>query len=303
MRLSAIICTHNPKMPVLERAVAALKAQDYPVSGYEFLIIDNKSDRPLPESLVAWHPQGRILREETLGLTNARLRAIRESSGELIVFIDDDNMLEPDYLSVAAEIATNHGNLGAFGGSMKPEFEVPPPPSILPYVMYLACSEISRDYWSNFGSKYAIPSGGGMCVRRNVAERYLQTIAEDPLRKALGRSGKRLTSGEDHDMALVATDINLGIGRFHRLRLTHVIGRERLTEDYIIRLYAGIGQCTKVLDAIRPHFKSPRGKLENVRFFWHLVRGPQFERRVLWARWKAEREAIRTLSSLGRSCQ
>jgi glycosyltransferase involved in cell wall biosynthesis len=290
-------------MPVLERAVAALKAQDYPVSGYEFLIIDNKSDRPLPESLVAWHPQGRILREETLGLTNARLRAIRESSGELIVFIDDDNMLEPDYLSVAAEITTNHGNLGAFGGSMKPEFEVPPPPSILPYVMYLACSEISRDYWSNFGSKYAIPSGGGMCVRRNVAERYLQTIAEDPLRKALGRSGKRLTSGEDHDMALVATDINLGIGRFHRLRLTHVIGRERLTEDYIIRLYAGIGQCTKVLDAIRPHFKSPRGKLENVRFFWHLVRGPQFERRVLWARWKAEREAIRTLSSLGRSCQ
>jgi len=300
MRLSAIICTHNPKMPVLERAIAALKAQDYPVSGYEFLIVDNKSDRPLPESLVAWHPQGRILREETLGLTHARLRAIRESSGELIVFIDDDNILETDYLRVAAEIATNHDKLGAFGGSMKPEFEVPPPPSILPYVMYLACSEISRDYWSNFGSKYAIPSGGGMCVRRNVAEKYLQTIAEDPLRQALGRSGKRLTSGEDHDMALVATDINLGIGRFYRLRLTHVIGRERLTEDYIIRLYAGIGQCTKVLDAIRPHFKSPRGKLETVRFFWHLVHGPQFERRVLWARWKAEREAVRTLSTLGR---
>ena len=38
--LSAIICTHNPKLPVLERTVAALRAQDYPVSGFEFFIIE-----------------------------------------------------------------------------------------------------------------------------------------------------------------------------------------------------------------------------------------------------------------------
>jgi glycosyltransferase involved in cell wall biosynthesis len=299
MYLSAILCTYNPKMPVLERALAALRAQDLPVSSYEFLIIDNRSEPPLPQSLAAWHPRGRVIREEEAGLTNARLRGIRESTSELIVFIDDDNVLEPDYLSLAAEIASTHAQVGAFGASIKAEFEVPPPRSILPYVEYLACSEITRDHWCNFDSKWSTPSGAGLCVRRSVAERYVQTIAGDPLRRALGRSGKKLTSGEDHDLALTATDMGLGVGRFHKLRLTHLIARQRLTEDYIIRLYAGIGQCTKVLQAVRPHLKSRNaGKVEVLRFWWQVIRGPMFERRLLLARRKAEREAERVIASV-----
>jgi len=296
--LSVIICTHNPKLSVLDRAVAALRAQDIAVSEYEFLIIDNGSEHPLTDTLVAWHPRGKIIREDTLGLTHARLRGIRESTGQLIVFIDDDNVLAPDYLTIAAEIAAEHEKIGAFSGSIKAEFEVTPPPSILPYVEYLACSEIDRDHWGNSDSKWATPSGAGLCVRRPVAEQYARMIANDPLRKALGRSGKKLTSGEDHDLALTATDMAMGVGRFHRLRLTHLIARQRLTEDYIIRLYAGIGECTKVLEAARPHFKRQRSKMESVRFLWQLIRGPNFERRLLWARWKAEREAERTLAAL-----
>ena len=298
--LSVIMCTHNPKLPLLERAVAAVRGQAYPLSSFEFLIIDNCSENPVPGSFASWQPKGRVLCEQKLGLTHARLRGIRESVGELIVFIDDDNILDPDYLNVAAEIAVTHRQIGAFGASMKAEFEVPPPISILPYIEYLACSELARDCWSSFDSKWATPSGGGLCVRRPVAERYVQTIAEDPLRKALGRSGKRLSSGEDHDLALTATDMNFGVGRFSRLRLTHVIPRERLTEEYIIRLYAGIGQCTKVLEAVRPHFRRPPGKrwVESLRFLWHLIQGPQFERRLILARRRAEREAVRTLASL-----
>jgi glycosyltransferase involved in cell wall biosynthesis len=299
MYLSAILCTYNPKMAVLERALASLRTQNLPVSGYEFLIIDNRSENALPQSLAAWHPRGRVVREEESGLTNARLRGIRESTGELIVFIDDDNVLQSDYLSLAAEIASTHPQLGAFGASIKAEFEVPPPRSILPYVEYLACSEITGDHWCNFDSKWSTPSGAGLCVRRSVAERYVQTIAGDPLRRALGRSGKKLTSGEDHDLALTATDMGLGVGRFHKLRLTHLIARQRLTEDYIIRLYAGIGQCTKVLQAVRPHLKSRNaGKVEELRFWWQVVRGPMFERRLLLARRKAEREAERVIASI-----
>jgi hypothetical protein len=130
----------------------------------------------------------------------------------------------------------------------------------------------------------------------------VQTIGGDPLRLALGKSGKRLSSCEDHDLALTATDMNFGVGTFCRLRLTHVITRERLTEDYIIRLYAGIGQSSKVLEAVRPHFKRLPGKrwVESMRFLFHLIRGPQFERRILLARRNAEREAIQTLASLGK---
>jgi hypothetical protein len=74
-----------------------------------------------------------------------------------------------------------------------------------------------------------------------------------------------------------------------------VIARGRLTDDYIIRLYAGIGHCTEVLHTLRPRYRRPRSRMDRLRFIWNLLRGPQFERRLLWHRWRAEREARQEL--------
>lgn len=295
MRISAIICTHNPKPALLGRVLAAIRDQDLDTAEYELLLIDNASQTPLANELVSWHPAGRLIREERTGLTHARLRAIREARQDLIVFIDDDNVLDRNYLRAAREIALAHPTIGAFCGSMIPEFEIEPPPHLRPYIEYLACSEVDRDYWSNFDWKWSTPSGAGLCVRRAVAEEYARKATQDPLRTALGRSGKRLSSGEDHDLALTATDQGLGVGRFQNLRLRHVIGRGRLTDDYIIRLYAGIGHCTEVLHTLRPRYRRPRSRIEVLRFIWNFLRGPQFERRLLWHRWRAEREARQEL--------
>lgn len=93
----------------------------------------------------------------------------------------------------------------------------------------------------------------------------------------------------------------MGVGKFCRLKLSHVFGRERLNEKYVIRLYAGIGYCTKVLDVIHPHFKNrPKSRVEEFRLFWQLARGPRFEKRLILTREKAEREVMRDLASLGR---
>ena len=67
-----------------------------------------------------------MVREEKLGLTFARLRGFAEAKGELIVMVDDDNVLAPDYLETAVRIAHEHPTLGAFGGKCLPEFEVKP---------------------------------------------------------------------------------------------------------------------------------------------------------------------------------
>ena len=37
---------------------------------------------------------GRVVREERLGLTHARLRGHAEASGKILVFVDDDNLLD-----------------------------------------------------------------------------------------------------------------------------------------------------------------------------------------------------------------
>src|ERR1035437_9739406 len=66
-------------------------------------------------------------------ITHARLRGIKESKGDLLVFVDDDNILAADYLEQSLKIADEFPKLGALGGSIKGEFEIPHPEGRKPY--------------------------------------------------------------------------------------------------------------------------------------------------------------------------
>ena len=86
--------------------LAALRGQTLPAEQWEFLLVDNASEHPRPEIWDnSWHSSVRHIRENELGLTAARLRGIRESRGELLVFADDDNVLAPDFLVQATAIS------------------------------------------------------------------------------------------------------------------------------------------------------------------------------------------------------
>src|ERR1700758_1202661 len=103
--LSIVICTHNPRLEYLSRTLEALRVQTLPVAEWELLLIDNASRSPVAASVnLTWHPNGRHVKEEVLGLTPARLRGIQETQGQLLVFVDDDSVLEPSYLEIAMRI-------------------------------------------------------------------------------------------------------------------------------------------------------------------------------------------------------
>jgi glycosyltransferase involved in cell wall biosynthesis len=98
--LSVIICTHNPKSDYLNRTLESLKAQSLPRGEWELLLIDNCSAELLSQRWdLSWHPLGRHVREDELGLTAARARAINEAVADqmphlrLIVLTDDDARL------------------------------------------------------------------------------------------------------------------------------------------------------------------------------------------------------------------
>src|SRR3954468_7009251 len=99
LRLSVVICTHNPRPDYLYRVIDSLKAQTLPRHRWELLVVDNASAKlPIEARDLAWHPSAGIAREEALGLTAARIRGIALTAGDLIVFVDDDNVLASDYL-------------------------------------------------------------------------------------------------------------------------------------------------------------------------------------------------------------
>ena len=127
--VSVIICSHNPRPDYFRRCLSALKDQTLPRDRWELVVVDNQSDAPVAARVdLSWHPALRIVREEKLGLTPARLHGIRESRGEMLVFVDDDNVLDPNFLETALVVAEQKHFLGAWSGQCRPEFEKPPPP-------------------------------------------------------------------------------------------------------------------------------------------------------------------------------
>ena len=298
---SVIICTHNPRKDFFQRVLDGLRKQTLPEESWELLVIDNASAEPLATSWdLTWHSNSRHVREDELGLTAARLRGIKESRGDLLVFVDDDNVLDPDYLATALENAGSHPHIGAFGASLKGEFESRPPDWITPYLEGLAVCEIEQDYWSNLlALSRSVPYGAGLCVRRDVAEDYARKVSVNPKRKALDRNGLGMGACGDTDLAFCAIDLGMGTARFGALKLTHLIPKIRLDSKYIIPLYAGFAGSELILRSFRGMLNPCRAHslAELARLGWGLLRGSRVERRILLASRKGRNNALRFLAA------
>ena len=250
LQASVIICSHNPRPRYLRRVLEALRNQSFPKDQWELLLVDNKSDEPLTakNADLAWHPHSRHVREDELGLMPARLRGMREAAADMLVFVDDDNVLGSSYLSEAVRVKRDWPILGSWGsGRTVPEFEVSPPEHLKEFMEMLALRDVSRPQWSNIiPCVGARPWGAGQCVRAEVAHAYRHHIENSKL-TLVGRRGHALSSSEDVEIGFVSCTMGLGVGVFPELELTHLIPKERIEEDYLVRLAEGIGASGAIL--------------------------------------------------------
>jgi glycosyltransferase involved in cell wall biosynthesis len=260
--ISVIICTHNPRHDYFARALRALREQTLAMENWELVVVDNCSTTAVAGRFdISWQSRARIVREDTLGLTPARLCGIREARGELLIFVDDDNLLDADYLEQALRVANEKPFLGSWSGHCRGEFDEPPPEWTRRYWGNLSIREVQVDVWSNLPLlPETMPYGAGLCVRRIAAQRYLDLHEPGRRRMQMDRAGTSLLSGGDNDLAACACDLNLGMGVVSALKLTHLIPRERLTADYLSRLADGIHYSSVILAAERGIVKSPRSR-------------------------------------------
>ena len=251
--VSVILCTHNPREVYLRRVLEALRGQTLPPAQWELLLIDNASSVPLAGRCdISWQPHAQHIREDELGLTPARLRGIKESKAELLVFVDDDNVLAGNYLEQALVVAGQWPFVGVWGGSVSPEFETDLPDWCQDQTWRLTLLTVNEDVWSNLREGFAtIPVGAGMCIRKSVGARFVEWCRMNQKSRTLGRKGTALSGYEDVDLAHCAMDIGLGAGRSTRLHLTHLIPTSRLTLDYFLRHAEGDAASLMMFRAIR----------------------------------------------------
>lgn len=242
MIFSVIIPTHNPDPGRLRRTLEAMGAQTLNASQWEVLIVDNASEPPLkigPWPTEVGVKNSKLLHEPVLGLTSARRKGILAAHAPFLIFVDDDNLLAPDYLEKAGALMTESPKLGALGGKSLPDYEKPPEPWIKEFEGLLALRDLGKNHLrACWGSEYpeCSPIGAGMVLRREAVSGWLGTPSSD----LTDRRGKDLTSGGDNDIVLCLLKAGWEVAYDPSLALTHIIPKERLTPEYLARLNHGI---------------------------------------------------------------
>ena len=124
------ICTHN-RASVLERAVAAA-LDEAERADADVLVVDNASTDGTTTALrVLATSRLRVVCEPELGLSAARNRALAESRGEVVAFLDDDAVPRPGWLgALLAPYARD--DVSCVGGRARLAFAVPPPAWLTP---------------------------------------------------------------------------------------------------------------------------------------------------------------------------
>lgn len=241
--LTVILCAHNPHPGRLVRTLAGLAAQTLPISDWEIVVVDNASTSPLSAlKPVRELPNARVVAEMHLGLTRARLRGIAEARGELLVFVDDDNVLAPDYLAQVVARFAQHPNLAAAGGRVVAEWLGGPPPEwTTAFHGLLALRDHGPEEKFAVGAPAApwpdfAPVGAGLAIRRSAALAYAAALSNDRRRRRLDRAGTNLVSGGDNDLLFTALHGGGDLAYFPELSLVHLIPPFRLKAAYLAQL-------------------------------------------------------------------
>jgi glycosyltransferase involved in cell wall biosynthesis len=256
-RLDLCVCTHNPRPDILAKVVSSVVAQDAARGSFRFILVDNASTPPLTEEVLA--PlraagiEARLLREDAPGLQRARLCAIRRTSAEWILWVDDDNELFPDFVRSGLEFMAARPDVGCFGGRLLLPESLKPASWVAPFLPYLGI----RDY----GDKPIIarlrawgpaePAGAGAWVRRPVIGEYLRLASCDGSFFRLGRTGSSdLASCDDSCMMQCADRVGLACAYVPTLRLWHHLSPHRFRFQYLMRLMRAYGRSHVLLASV-----------------------------------------------------
>ncbi len=247
--VSVLIPAHNPDPLRLRSVLIGLSQQTLPGDQWEAILIDNASTR--------WPEDGffsqiglehlSIVAEPNPGLSFARHRGLRAARAALAVLVDDDNVLDPDYLAHVGRIFAEHPRLGAIGGRSLPEFEMEPDRWVREFFPLLALRDLGglpviTTTLKPAGAERAeypptAPIGAGMALRREAIQPWLAHFGTSNLPD---RQGTQLTSGGDNDIVFTVLENGWSVGYFPELRLTHLIPAGRIRPEYLARLNRGI---------------------------------------------------------------
>jgi len=233
--LSVALCTHNQR-DRLQRTLRDLTLLVRPDSPWELLIVDNASTDGTAQLAAAtdWRTPDlnvRVVREEQLGLSNARNRAIREATGDYIIFMDDDETPHPQWLSAYERVILAQ-QPDALGGRIEVMFEDGERPAWLQDELMGFLGRLDHGAVARPMVEPATPIfGGNFAFRRDVFARVGSFDA------ALGRKGTANIGGEDTELYRRMIGMGCNIWWVPEAIIHHRIQAGKLHRGYFLDLH------------------------------------------------------------------
>ncbi len=241
--VAVVVCTRN-RSAALVRACEAILGVDYDPTRWEMVIVDNASTDDTAEvarSVAAAHPgRVRVVVEEEIGLSAARNAGIRETSAELIAFIDDDAFPNPEWLA-AVVVGFVQPEVMCVGGPVDPliEGELPSWFQEL-FLPYLAAWDPGPKPIELHYIEY--PRGANVTYRRSG----LSLVGG--FSTHLGRKGTSLLSCEETELCLRLERAGYTIRYQPGARVRHVTPVDRMTPGWMEARFAAQGRSETILN-------------------------------------------------------
>ena len=193
MKFSVVVCTFN-RSESLRRMLKSLQEIVIPDHlSCEVIVVDNNSN---DDTRLVFEEVGkdfgskiRYVLEDMKGLSHARNRGVKEASGEIIAFTDDDVIVDKHWIQNIDKAFKEYDGVACVGGKILPIWEIPKPNWLKPDLYgYLALldkgnSVAYMDALEIWGANFAVKS--------EMFKRYGLFDTN------LGRTPRKLYSGEE----------------------------------------------------------------------------------------------------------
>lgn len=243
MELSLIISTYN-RAESLIRTLHSVAQQDAPANIWECLIVNNASTDDTEKRVAAFiaeHPQQnfRLVNEPQQGLSFARNKGIAESKGRFVAFIDDDETINPEFISAYLKVFDEQCAFAA-AGVVKAVYDNGRPSWLSTYPEKMIANPFYLGKKVMTISSKITPAGGNMAFNREVFNIYGRFDTN------LGRCGSQLLGAEENDFFERIRSLGERVYYVPNAIVYHHIDTNRLTPEYFTRLAIGVGRSKRM---------------------------------------------------------
>ena len=231
--VSVIVCCYN-SADRIEETLTFLQSQKIGTHiSWEVIVVNNGSHDNTREIVCKqWigkqgHPPIHLFDEHKAGLIYARIKGIEEAIYDLVVFCDDDNHLDENYIASSYALMHQKADVAIAGGLIKPKLPFYPGKWIEANYGALAIGAVAPQ-----SGYVAWVFGAGMVVRKSI---FNELKSKGIVLMLTGRLGAKQTSGDDAELCQFARFLGHKIYYSQELVLHHNISAHRLTRWNFIK--------------------------------------------------------------------